>query len=82
MPRVQVYLPNDLYDALKRRGLPASELLQQALRAELERQEALDEVDTYLRELSGEVGEPAARQTSRAEAITQRIRSRALPEAG
>lgn len=82
MPRVQVYLPDDLYAALKSRGLPASELLQQALRAELERQDALDAVDAYLAELADEVGEPTARQQSRAEAITQRIRSRALSEAG
>ena len=38
MPRLQVYLPDDLYDQLKARGLPASELLQTAVRAELERQ--------------------------------------------
>ena len=37
MPRLQVYLPDDLYDQLKARGLPASELLQTAVRAELER---------------------------------------------
>ena len=44
MPRLQVYLP----DELTKRGLPASELLQIALRAELERQDALDETSRYL----------------------------------
>jgi hypothetical protein len=82
MPRVQVYLPDDLYEALKRRGLPASELLQQALRVELERQDALDAVDEYLADLGDEVGELTARQLSRAEAITQRIRNRSLNRAG
>ena len=52
MPRVQVYLPDDLHDELKKRGLPASELLQIALRAELERQDALDETARYLEELA------------------------------
>ncbi len=37
---------------LKRRGLPASELLQIALRAELERQDALDETATVSEELA------------------------------
>ena len=40
MPRLQGYLPDDLHDELKKRGPPASELLQIALRAELERQDA------------------------------------------
>jgi hypothetical protein len=82
MPRLQVYLPDDLYEALKAHGLPASELLQQAVRAELERRGALDAVDEYLAELGEEVGEPTARQMSRADAITQRIRSSALHQAG
>jgi hypothetical protein len=82
MPRIQVYLPDDLYEALKSRGLPASELLQQAVRAELERRHALDAVDEYLSDLGDEVGEPSGRQLSRAEAITQRIRSRTLDQAG
>ena len=37
MPRLQVYLPDDLYAQLKEHGLPASELLQEAVRAELRR---------------------------------------------
>jgi hypothetical protein len=82
MPRVQVYLPDDLHDELKRRGLPASELLQIALRAELERQNALDETDRYLTELVAEVGEPSQRQQTSADAIARRIRDRALGRAG
>ena len=53
MPCVRVYLPDDLHDELKKRGLPASELLQIALRALLERQDALDETAQYLEELVG-----------------------------
>lgn len=78
MPRVQVYLPDDLHEQLKERGLPASELLQIALRAELERQDALDQTAHYLDELVAEVGEPNQRQHSHAHAIARRIRDRAL----
>jgi hypothetical protein len=82
MPRLQVYLPDDLYEQLKARELPASELLQEAVRAELERRAALDATDDYLTELAAEVGEPTTRQQSRAEAIARRIRERRLNEAG
>ncbi len=81
MPRVQVYLPDDLHDELKRRGLPASELLQIALRAELERQDALDATTAYLADLAADVGEPSARQTTHAEAIARRVRARELSQA-
>lgn len=82
MPRVQVYLPDDLHEELKRRGLPASELLQIALRAELERQNALDETTDYLTDLAAEVGEPSARQASAAAAIARRVRARGFSHAG
>jgi post-segregation antitoxin (ccd killing protein) len=74
MPRLQVYLPNDLYRAVKERGLPASELLQGAVRAELRRQELLDETSRYLTELVDEVGEPSAPAVARAESLSRRIR--------
>jgi hypothetical protein len=45
---MQVYLPDDLYELVKSRGLPASELLQKAVRAELRRQDLLAESDRYL----------------------------------
>jgi len=82
MPRVQVYLPDDLHEELKRRGLPASELLQIAVRVELERQDALDETATYLEELAAEVGEPTGRQSTNADAIARRIRERGLGQVG
>lgn len=81
MPRVQVYLPDELYDELKSRGLPASELLQIAVRAEVERRDALTETEEYLAELEAEVGEPSRRMHTQAEAIAQRIRNRALDQA-
>lgn len=74
MPRMQVYLPDDLYQAVKERRLPASELLQQAVRAELHRQALLDEADRYVAEVIAEVGEPSAQAVARAEALSRRIR--------
>jgi post-segregation antitoxin (ccd killing protein) len=82
MPRVQAYLPKDLYDELKRRDLSASQLLQTALRAELERLAALDATDEYLGALREEVGEPTARDRAWAEAIVRRIREHRLDQAG
>ena len=77
MPRMQVYLPDELYQAVKERGLPASELLQEAVAAELRRQHLNERADDYLAELLAEVGEPTAREQARADAIARRIRDRA-----
>ena len=74
MPRIQVYLPDDLYRAVKDRELPASELLQHAVRSELHRQELLEETDRYLDELTSTVGKPAPPAVKRAEALSRRIR--------
>jgi hypothetical protein len=71
---MQVYLPDDLYRAVKERDLAASELLQEAVRAELRRQELLEETDRYLEELVQKVGEPSPRAIARAEALSRRIR--------
>lgn len=77
MPRMQVYLPDELYRAVKERGLPASELLQEAVEAELRRQRLNEQADAYLAELIAEVGEPSPRERTRADAIARRIRDRA-----
>jgi len=71
---MQVYLPEELYRAVKERELPASELLQSAVRAELRRQQLLEETDRYLAELIDEAGEPSAKAIARAEALARRIR--------
>jgi len=78
MPRMQVYLPDELYDAVKERGLPASELLQEAIEVELRRQRLNEEADGYLSDLVAEVGAPSAREQARADAIARRIRDRAI----
>lgn len=71
---MQVYLPEELYHAVKERGLPASDLLQKAVRAELRRQDLLAETDRYVEELVAKVGSPTAASTAKAEALSRRIR--------
>jgi hypothetical protein len=82
MPRIQVYLPADLHRAVKDRRLPASELLQEAVQAELRRLELEEATDAYLTELVAEVGEPTPRERARADAIARRIRARTENAAG
>jgi post-segregation antitoxin (ccd killing protein) len=74
MPRMQVYLPEDLYRAVKDRGLPASELLQGAVQAELRRQGLLEETERYLQDLVAEVGAPNAEAMAKADALSRRVR--------
>ncbi|MBA3991045.1 MAG: hypothetical protein H0X54_08415 [Propionibacteriales bacterium] len=78
MPRMQVYLPDALYREVKERGLPASELLQAAVVAELRRQELAARADQYLTELLAEVGEPSEAEFARADAIARRLQERAI----
>lgn len=82
MPRVQVYLPDDLYRALKEYGLSPSKLLQEAVRAETRRRQLLEETDRYLAELKDEVGEPTAEEWAEARALALRIARRAERAAG
>lgn len=80
MPRLQVYLPEDLYREVKARRLRASELLQRAVRAELRRLRAEDETDRYLAELIAEVGEPSEAELARGQRLVDRILRRAPPD--
>jgi post-segregation antitoxin (ccd killing protein) len=79
---MQVYLPDDLYGLVKRRRLPASELLQKAVRAELRRLDLLAESDRYVAELASEIGKPTAAVQSRARAMASRIAKRRTRKAG
>ena len=79
---MQVYLPDELYELVKARRLPASELLQDAVRAEVRRLELLAEADTYLADLVARVGKPTARQRARARAVTQQIVGRTRRKVG
>ncbi len=76
---MQVYLPDPLYRAVKENHLPASELLQGAVRAELRRQQLLEATDHYLTDLLAEVGDPTAADLAQADAVVRRLRDRARP---
>ncbi len=81
MPRLQVYLPDELYKLLKKHRLPASELLQEAVRAEARRQELLTESDKYVAELVARVGKPTARQRAEAATVVKKIVARSRRKA-
>lgn len=78
---MQVYLPDDLYEQVKARHLPASELLQEAVRAEVRRRDLLGEADAYLAGLVAEVGEPSPQERAHADAVARRIAARRAPRA-
>jgi hypothetical protein len=63
---MQVYLPEELFREVKGRGLPASELLQRAVRLELRRQNLLRGADRYVAELIKKVGRPTPADRARA----------------
>jgi post-segregation antitoxin (ccd killing protein) len=79
---MQVYLPEELYEQIKARGIPASELLQKAVAAEVRRQDLLAETDRYVDELVAEIGAPSSRDRARAETIARRLAQRAVRAAG
>jgi hypothetical protein len=82
MARMQVYLPDELYQAVKAHGLPASELLQKAVRAELRRLELLGATDRYVADLVAELGPPTAAQRARAAAVARRLARHPARRAG
>jgi post-segregation antitoxin (ccd killing protein) len=82
MPRMQVYLPTELYEIVKERGLPASELLQEAVRAEVRRRKLQSASRRYTAELAAQVGQPTAPERSRAAALARRISGRTVRKAG
>src|SRR5436853_3478883 len=82
MARMQVYLPDALYEQVKARGLPASELLQKAVLAELRRLDLLAETDRYVRDLVAEVGPPTAAERTRAAAVARRLTRRPTRQVG
>jgi post-segregation antitoxin (ccd killing protein) len=76
MARMQVDLPDGLYEEIKARGLPASKLLQKAVSAELRRLDLLAETDRYVADLIAEVGAPSAAQRKRAATVARRLSRR------
>ena len=74
---MQVDIPDDLYEEIKKYEIEVSELVQPVLRAELRRQQLLAAADEYIAELIAEVGEPSPEDIAEA----ARILGITLPEA-
>lgn len=81
MPRIQIYLPDDLYKEAKTRELPVSEMLQKAVRAEVRRRDLIKAGEEYLAELRQEVAESSAEERAWAEALVDRIEANQKPRA-
>jgi hypothetical protein len=79
---MQIYLPADLYAAVKERHLPASELLQEAVRNEVRRRELEAASRKYTAALAAEVGQPSPRQRALAAGVARRIADRLQRKAG
>jgi hypothetical protein len=73
---MQVYLPDDLYREVKERNLPASELLQAAVRAEVRRLDLLAATHRHLAERAGDGGEPSGAERERADVLGRRLSRR------
>lgn len=71
---MQVYLPDELYEAVKDHQLPASKMLQDAVRADLRRRAALDEADRYVAALVERFGEPSAEDYAWADNLSRQVR--------
>ena len=77
---MQLYLPDDLFGAVKSLGLPASELLQGAVRAELRRREMAAAIDAYVKDLAAEVGDPTPDEQDAANAWVAGLLATGPPE--
>lgn len=82
MPRVHVYLTDDLYQFVKEHQLSASELLQEAIRTEIYQQDLREEMERRINESIGEIPEPSAEAWARVQALSSRIRSDGTAGAG
>jgi len=79
---MQVYLPADLYEMVKARRLPASELLQEAVRTEVRRRTLQSASRRYTAELAAQVGQPAPPERARAVSVARRIAGRTQRRVG
>ncbi len=73
MPRVNIWLPDELYRPAKELDLPVSELAQKAIAAELERRRKTAALDAYLAELDSELGPATAEEIDAADCWAERL---------
>ncbi len=67
MPRVNIWLPEQLHAEAKAMELSLSELTQQAVIRELDRRRRIKALDIYLKELDRELGPPSQKDTKEAD---------------
>ena len=72
MARVNITVPDDLYDQAKRAGLNVSQLAQRAIASEVARLAKIAELDAYLSELDAELGPLSDAERVEAEAWTDK----------
>jgi len=70
---MQVYLPDDLHAAVKEHGLPASDMLQKAVREEIRRLVLIKAGEEYLEKLRAEVGPSTPESKAWAEEIIRQV---------
>ncbi len=73
MPKVQVYLPKDFHAAVKELDLPASRLLQDAVRTEVERRALVADAWAYVEEVESTHGAPCDAEITEAREWASRI---------
>lgn len=81
MPRVSIWLPEELHRQAKELGLPISELAQRAIRDELLRREKRAAMGAYLAELDAELGPATPEEEAEAEAWAKRVLGEERPKA-
>jgi post-segregation antitoxin (ccd killing protein) len=72
MARVNITMPDDLYDKAKKSGLSVSKIAQRAVSDELSRLAKLAELDAYLAELETELGPTSDAERAEARAWADR----------
>jgi post-segregation antitoxin (ccd killing protein) len=73
MPRVNIWLPDELHRAAKELGLPVSELAQRAIASEVDRQRKTAALDAYLAELDTELGPASDEEVAEARAWVEQV---------
>ena len=73
MARVNIVLPDELYEGAKRARLNISRVAQVAVAAELDRRAKLAELDSYLASLDDEMGPVSPAEQADADAWAARV---------
>jgi hypothetical protein len=73
MSRVNITMPDELYQRARGAGLNISQLAQRAVASELERQAKIGELDEYLADLEAELGPISEAERASADEWADRV---------